>query len=588
MQAFRVRNDRQLSNRSGSIFLTIFFAIFTLFGTVITVFLAKEVFRGIETRNWQESLCTISFSEVAQGSGDTPYSLKVRYFYRFNGRRYEGGRYKRSKENYDKYSKARNLVDSYPPGSTVSCYVNPQNPAQAVLKQNSLWYALIIFFPLIFVAIGLGGLYAVFRGKFGTRKGGAISNRAKRQDRASQTSTSSPKETRRIMTILCLIFILVGSIFGYILVYRPISQYLAAKEWSTTACQVISSTVRKHDSSSSDSGPTYSIDILYSFFVNGREYRSNRYSFMDYSSSAYNSKSEVVKQYPRGKSFSCYYNPLNPGEAVIKRKLGWGMLLALVPVVLIFGGFAGLYFIFKKKKQVPAYQADFTRASKAKGLGSVFSTADASDSTYKQQGNVIYLQPKMSRGLKLLAMLAFCIIWNGVITVLIADVLASHRMGKPDWPTTLFAIPFVLVGIGSIVGVIYFLLAFFNPKVSLSLSPAKLRLGDSFKLSWQITGSTDRIKEFSLTLLGQEEATYTRGTNRHTDREVFYEEKLIVSSNSLAIKRGSVEAHVPQSTMHSFVARSNRIVWMIKVHGVIDKWPDVVNSYTIQVHPKGV
>ena len=40
--------------------------------------------------------------------------------------------------------------------------------------------------------------------------------------------------------------------------------------------------------------------------------------------------------------------------------------------------------------------------------------------------------------------------------------------------------------------------------------------------------------------------------------------------------------------MHSFEADNNKIVWMIKLHADVPRWPDVKQDYKITVCPKPI
>ena len=37
--------------------------------------------------------------------------------------------------------------------------------------------------------------------------------------------------------------------------------------------------------------------------------------------------------------------------------------------------------------------------------------------------------------------------------------------------------------------------------------------------------------------------------------------------------------------MHSFSSDNNAVVWSLVVHGEIDRWPDVSESYEVEVRP---
>jgi hypothetical protein len=89
----------------------------------------------------------------------------------------------------------------------------------------------------------------------------------------------------------------------------------------------------------------------------------------------------------------------------------------------------------------------------------------------------------------------------------------------------------------------------------------------------------------TITLEGQEEATYRRGTDTHTDTEVFASLPLVETRNDWEIPRGSAEVVIPDDTMHSLEADNNKIVWLLKIAGDIPRWPDVDESLPLTVRP---
>jgi hypothetical protein len=86
-------------------------------------------------------------------------------------------------------------------------------------------------------------------------------------------------------------------------------------------------------------------------------------------------------------------------------------------------------------------------------------------------------------------------------------------------------------------------------------------------------------------LEGREEATYQRGTNTYTDKEIFATVDFVDTTADWEMPRGSAELVIPEDTMHSFEADSNKIVWEIKVAGDIARWPDVQQNFPITLRP---
>ena len=119
-------------------------------------------------RSWNEVRCTIVSSEVAttQGKGiETWYVADLAYTYVADGRVRRGTRY-----GFEPTIQSKDLVALYPEGKVTSCWVNPENPDEAVLNRDvSIGSMLIIsLFPLLFFIAGVGGIIWVLAG--GARK----------------------------------------------------------------------------------------------------------------------------------------------------------------------------------------------------------------------------------------------------------------------------------------------------------------------------------------------------------------------------------------------------------------------------------
>jgi hypothetical protein len=134
-------------------------------------------------------------------------------------------------------------------------------------------------------------------------------------------------------------------------------------------------------------------------------------------------------------------------------------------------------------------------------------------------------------------------------------------------------------------GAVYLFLAMFNPRPMLELSSGSIPLGGAAELRWTFSGQTGRIGELFVTLRGVEEARYRRGTNTCTDRNTFFEMELHKTSDAYEIASGRIGFVVPPDTMHSFEAANNKILWSLEVHGSIKGWPDVKESFKINVVP---
>ena len=387
------------------------------------------------------------------------------------------------------------------------------------------------------------------------------------------------------------LFAAMGTMFFVIATVLPLWQIYSAKSWIDVPCRILSSEVGE---SQGEDGPTYRVDITYSYEFGGQSYTGDRYDFSSGSSSGYEGKARIVERYPVGLDTECYADPDKPERSVINRAPGaylwWGLMS--LPFMII--GFGGLFWLrsparLRKPEEdddepTARYATSSTRYSSTPASSRSFSPGSFSYGSADQVAGT--LKPKHSRRAKLLFILLFAVVWNAIVAfLLVSEVLPGLRDGDLDWMTGCFAIPFALVGVGLIGGVIYMLLALFNPVIEIEIGDTHLTPGESCTVRWSFTGNTRRIRHLTFTFEGREAATYRRGTDSVTDHHTFFSDEIVSTDHPATLGRGSATLTVPERTMPSFESSNNKIGWRLTVHGDIPYWPDVNEDFPIQVYP---
>jgi hypothetical protein len=150
----------------------------------------------------------------------------------------------------------------------------------------------------------------------------------------------------------------VGGLFG--LIAMPVGAFIiyagydhlkhaeATHSWPSTQGKVVISRVIKKTSYSSERRrrgynsrtTTYNPKIRYQYQVGGRSYKSNQISYLTNDYSGWKRANDLVKQYPKGRKVTVYYDPAKPSESVLKRG---GSSSAIVPFAIGAGlGIPGL------------------------------------------------------------------------------------------------------------------------------------------------------------------------------------------------------------------------------------------------------
>lgn len=144
-----------------------FFGVFLLAGLGFSMFFVVPAVHVIQASSWRAVPCEIVSSSVASHSDSdgTTYSIEISYRYRVDGRSYTGNRYRFLGGSSSGSEGKQKVVDSLPPGTTTTCWVDPDDPSASVLDRGFHWEYLLVLLPLVFVAVGAGGIV------FSLRKG---------------------------------------------------------------------------------------------------------------------------------------------------------------------------------------------------------------------------------------------------------------------------------------------------------------------------------------------------------------------------------------------------------------------------------
>ncbi len=127
-------------------------------------FTLSPILTAHASRTWVEVPGTVLSSELVRSrstgrNASTTWRILIRYEYEYAGVRYEGDRFDLTRSVHSSnigVQSMRQVVRAHPPGTPVSCYVNPKNPQEALICRElpgSFWG--FAWMPLPFVAIGM-------------------------------------------------------------------------------------------------------------------------------------------------------------------------------------------------------------------------------------------------------------------------------------------------------------------------------------------------------------------------------------------------------------------------------------------------
>jgi hypothetical protein len=139
-----------------------FFSVFAIVGLGVLLFVVvPQWIKYSEAKSWMETPAKVIWSRVQSHSDDdgTTYSVDIFYSYTFEGKEYKSNTTGLMSGSSSGRDSKQEKVNDHPPGKEITCYVNPDDPWQALLERDLGWWALFALFPLPFIGVGLGGLW---------------------------------------------------------------------------------------------------------------------------------------------------------------------------------------------------------------------------------------------------------------------------------------------------------------------------------------------------------------------------------------------------------------------------------------------
>jgi len=250
---------------------------------------------------------------------------EVVYEYKVQGRSHQARRVSIGEDlgNY----RVEETLAKYPKDAHVMVHYNPTDPGQAVLERDVPEGAFKFMFWLIsgLIAIGLTLIFGAER---------LIEFLKMFIPAGGNTSLAV------LLTGMGLFALLIGRAVSY--------EARQTQNWPSTWGVVEESGVE--DFQTLDEGRWRTMkrsNVVYKYNVTGNEYRSGRIAVRGWKTSS-NIGALVggqAKKYPPGKPVEVFFNPVNPAEAVLERRVSGGALIYVIAFALLAGAAkaAGLF-----------------------------------------------------------------------------------------------------------------------------------------------------------------------------------------------------------------------------------------------------
>jgi len=535
-----------------------------------------DMMKEAASRSWEKVECSIERSDIrVEESDDDPFIPQVDYYYTWQGQSFRSQTFYLEEKRFDEYEDAYLELQKHLNKTPQVCLVNPDNPSEAKLANKGILLQVgILAFMGVFVLIGSAAIYAAIRWS-GKKKGS--DGAEKKRKSSARKAKSKQVGGKKAGVIFGGIFLGGGLLILWFLFLGPMLKMQEAKGWQPVSCKILYSKIREHRG---DDSTTYSVDIFYEYIVNDQRYKSNRYDFSAGSSSGYKSKRVITRQYPRGSKKVCYVNPDKPWVAVLNRDDFQGKWFGLIPLVFVLVGGGIMFASLKGKRQGSGSSVKQTRKGAAPSRRATTRVEHSGDYTCEHE---VVLTGGKSRMGGCIGLGIFGLIWNGILSVFVVGLFKDGVQGL-EWLFVIFLTPFLLVGLGVVLGLIHQFLCLFNAQVEVTVENNGCSVGDHLRLKWKMNSS--RVKRFVIVLRCEQEARYRRGTSNVTDMVLCQRIEVVDTSREIEMRKGSAHVFIPEDAMHSWAAGSNKVKWTLQVIGEISLWPDVKDRHDILINPQ--
>jgi hypothetical protein len=526
-----------------------------------------DVFRS---RNWERVSCRITMNEVEsrERSSGVEYRPSISYSYSFGGRNYSNGRIKLTDSPWQKdYSEVAEVCAKYPVGSVKTCSVNPVAPEEATLERSVNSFPPIVIFPLIIWAVYERVALALWwRGRKTRQKRGSgskllsddiLGTKAGRAEGWMAFGTGAGS-----LTLLAAIWIV------------PMRRSMEARSWNSAPCVILRSEVRTE---TQHQGQSFSAEVLFGYEVEGKHLESSRLDLGSDMSMSYSAVKERLAAYPAGSTNVCFYNPVNPREAVLQRGSTPDFFLSAFGTALLgMSGFLGL-------------QSRVTRARGASptGLPRVRKVKGEREQAF------------FSARKEALLVMAGCAVGMLIGAYIGARLLTYVIRSIRDLTVELLPLLYFLLctgGVGWCARTAFRSLDKLRfPTPKLELAPRVLMIGGPFVLRWTFDRRPRGVRSLKLVLLGREMVVYTKiEPTLHGPGEQAKTKKAVTQTINLVEKTdpqelaGEVRAEIPEDAMHTLRAARALYTWILKLEEQLESGKKIEHEFEVIVLPASI
>jgi hypothetical protein len=516
----------------------------------------REQFRA---SRWPAAPAEIISSQfvVKSVTGEQRYETAVTYRYTYAGQTYTSDRFRvNGNPSSSDASEAQRLVNQYSPGAARTCYVNPQNPAVAVLD-NSVSYWMLIMLPGPFFIWVILDWRRISEWREGRRQP---------QGAERLRPLTANRELKRVG--LSNLFIGICSLImscllgGWAWMWPLWRTWQQTRHWKETSCLVVETNIRKDNNYH---GVSFQTEVQFEYEYGGRKLVGSRLDLSD------NTGASVVEAERRLKGVHpgpahCFVNPSDPTQAVLRRTCY---------IDRFFGPFTMLWMVGSLGMVLAAGHSLRKRSRPTPQV--VPATL-----TLKQPPPALSLAGCLVAGLVCAAGAA----WIGWLC------WENYQRGVFEFLQALYVF---MLGSGAFACFGFAWkgwLACLAPPPQMKLTPGNIKLGAPIEIGWCFTDHK-RPHRVRFWLEGREEAKVLKWVShghgqmkQETDERAVFARLPVAEVESIeTMREGSKQIVMPAAAMHSFDGQKSKIRWVLHAERCSPQGKPVDYEFPVEVRP---
>jgi len=284
----------------------------------------------LEPHFWKPVLCAVkSIRAVYQPGKYGFYSLEGQLQYNYLGQQYVSDSLVAEDHKFLRLDLPVRLEQETPPGSNKTCFVNPSNPAQAVLFREGYFNRIVLVVVWFLALIAITAF--------------ALLCQSKSPLREEVNKTRFKLKLAKLVAGSVAGLFLIGGVYGVVNnLINPLTRWHQARSWEKHSCAIehadLNPFVCGVRGGAGCSVPNFS--LIYSYEINGKIFKAARFDLLEDVARRYKKGVTIVKNAPVGKKFDCFVNPEDPLDAVIDRKLSLDHFIGVIGFGFLFVAFA--------------------------------------------------------------------------------------------------------------------------------------------------------------------------------------------------------------------------------------------------------